>query len=97
MTKDEFASKLAGKTGITKAKAAETINAIFSTDSGTGIVAVELDEGRDFTITGLGTFWTRDRKALMVRIPQTGAQIHIPAMTVTTFRAGKGIKDRVRV
>jgi len=97
MTKDEFAAKLAGKTGVTKAKAAETINAIFSTDSGQGIIAVELDAGRDFTITGFGTFGTRNRKARMGRNPQTGAPIHIPAMTVPTFRSGKGLKDRVRV
>ncbi len=97
MTKDEFAAKLAGKTGVTKAKAADTINAIFSTDSGKGIIAVELDAGRDFTITGFGTFGTRNRKARMGRNPQTGAPIHIPAMTVPTFRAGKGLKDRVRL
>ncbi len=97
MTKDEFAAKLAGRTGVTKAKAAETINAIFSTDAGKGIIAVELDAGRDFTITGFGTFGTRNRKARMGRNPQTGVPIHIPAMTVPTFRSGKGLKDRVRV
>ncbi len=97
MTKDEFAAKLAGKTGVTKAKAADTINAIFSTDSGKGIIAVELDAGRDFTITGFGKFGTRNRKARMGRNTQTGAPIHIPAMTVPTFRSGKGLKDRVRV
>ncbi len=97
MTKDEFAAKLAGKTGLTKAKAAETINAIFATGPGQGIVAVELDAGRDFTITGFGTFGTRHRKARMGRNPQTGAPIQIQAMTVPTFRAGKGLKDRVRI
>ncbi len=97
MTKDEFGAKLAGKTGVTKAKASETINAIFSTDAGKGIIAVELDAGRDFTITGFGTFGTRNRKARMGRNPQTGVPIHIPAMTVPTFRSGKGLKDRVRV
>ena len=97
MTKDEFAAKLAGKTGLTKAKAADCIDAIFSTDSGRGIIAVELDAGRDFTITGFGTFGTRRRKARTGRNPQTGASIQIPAMTVPTFRAGKGLKDRVRV
>ncbi|UCG75359.1 MAG: HU family DNA-binding protein [Gemmatimonadota bacterium] len=96
MTKDEFAAKLAGKTGLTKAKAAEAIDAIFSTESRQGIIAVELDAGRDFTITGFGTFGTRRRKARMGRNPQTGATIQIPAMTVPTFRAGKGLKDRVR-
>jgi len=97
MTKDDFAAKLAGKCDLSKAKARDVIDCIFTTDSGSGIIAVELDAGRDFTVTGFGTFGTRRRKARMGRNPQTGQSIHIPAMTVPTFRAGKGLKDRVRV
>jgi DNA-binding protein HU-beta len=97
MTKDDFSAKLAGKCDLSKAKAREVIDCIFTTDSGSGIIAVELDAGRDFTVTGFGTFGTRRRKARMGRNPQTGQSIHIPAMTVPTFRAGKGLKDRVRV
>jgi len=97
MTKDDFAAKLASKTDLSKAKAREVIDCIFSTDRGHGIIAIELDAGRDFTVTGFGTFATRDRKARMGRNPQTGQPIQIPAMTVPTFKAGKGLKDRVRV
>lgn len=96
MTKDEFAEKLAKKVDISKTKAKDTIDAIFSTDPREGIIAVELDAGRDFTITGFGTFGTRDRKARKGRNPQTGESLTIPAMTVPTFRAGKGLKERVR-
>ncbi len=96
MTKDDFAAKLAKKTDLSKAKAREVIDCIFSTDRGEGIIAVELDAGRDFTVTGFGTFGTRRRKARQGRNPQTGAAIHIPAMTVPTFKAGTGLKDRVR-
>jgi len=35
MNKDDFAAKLAKKTDITKAKAREVIDCIFSTDPGT--------------------------------------------------------------
>lgn len=97
MTKDDFAAKLAKKADISKKKAHEVIDAIFSTDPGKGIIAIELDAGRDFPITGFGSFGTRHRRARMGRNPQTGAAIQIPAMTVPTFRAGKGLKDRVRV
>lgn len=97
MTKDDFAERLARKTGMSKSKAKDCIDSIFSTDPRQGIIATELDSGRDFTITGFGTFGTRRRKARMGRNPQTGAQIHIPAMTVPTFRAGKGLKERVRL
>jgi DNA-binding protein HU-beta len=96
MNKDDFAAKLAKKTDLTKAKARDVIDAVFSTDPGHGIIAVELDAGRDFTITGFGTFGTRRRKAREGRNPRTGETIQIPAMTVPTFKAGKGLKDRVR-
>lgn len=97
MNKDDFAAKLATKTGLTKAKAREVIDCIFSTEPREGIIAIELDAGRDFTITGFGTFGTRRRKKREGRNPRTGESIEIPAMTVPTFKAGKGLKDRVRV
>jgi DNA-binding protein HU-beta len=96
MTKDEFSEKLANKTDLSKAKAKEVIDTIFSTDPREGIIAVELDAGRDFTITGFGTFGTRRRKSREGRNPRTGKSITIPAMTVPTFRAGRGLKERVR-
>jgi DNA-binding protein HU-beta len=96
MTKDDFATKLAAKTDLTKAKAREVIDCIFSTDSREGIIAIELDAGREFTVTGFGTFGTRRRKARAGRNPRTGETIQIAAMTVPTFKAGKGLKDRVR-
>lgn len=97
MTKDDFAAKLAKKTDISKTKAHDVIDAIFSTAPREGIIAVELDAGRSITITGFGTFDTRHRAARRGRNPQTGAPIQIPEMTVPSFRAGKGLKDRVRV
>jgi DNA-binding protein HU-beta len=97
VNKDEFADKLAKQTGLTKAKAREAIDCIFSTEPRQGIIAIELDAGRDFTITGFGTFGTRRRKAREGRNPRSGETIKIPAMTVPTFKAGKGLKDRVRV
>ena len=95
MTKDDFAAKLADKTDLTKAKAREVIDCIFSTDPREGIIAIELDAGREFTVTGFGTFGTRKRKARDGRNPRTGETIKIAAMTVPTFKAGKGLKDAV--
>jgi len=96
MTKDQFAEKLATQADLSKSKAKEVIDAIFSTEPRQGIIAVELDAGRDFTVTGFGTFGTRRRKARDGRNPRTGESITIPAMNVPTFRAGRGLKDRVR-
>jgi len=96
MNKTEMAEKLAKKADISQAKAREILDIIFSTDPGEGIIAVELDAGRDVTITGFGTFRTRRRGARQGRNPQTGQVIQIPAQTLAGFAAGKGLKERVR-
>ena len=63
MNKTELVQKLARQTDLTQAKAAEVIDSIFSIDSGQGIIAVELDAGREVTISGFGKFETRRRSA----------------------------------
>ncbi len=95
MTKAEMAAKLAAKCDVSQAKAADIIDCIFSTKPGHGIIAVELDAGRDVSIAGFGKFETRRRSARMGRNPATGATIHIAATTVAAFKAAKGLKDRV--
>jgi DNA-binding protein HU-beta len=96
MNRTEFAEKLAKKAEISQSKAREILDDIFSTDPGEGIIAVELDAGRDVTITGFGTFATRRRKAREGRNPQNGQTIQIAASIAPVFRAGKGLKERVR-
>ncbi len=96
MNKEDFAEKLAKKVDISKTKAMDVLDTVFSTKSRQGIIATELDAGRDFTITGFGTFRTRKMKARKGRNPQTGAEIMIKARKTVSFRAGKGLKDRVK-
>jgi DNA-binding protein HU-beta len=95
MNKTEMAKKLAKKTDLTQAKAAEVIDAVFSSDSGDGIIAVELDAGRKVAIAGFGTFGTKFRSARQGRNPATGETIMIAAKTYATFKPAKGLRDRV--
>ena len=95
MNRTEIAEKLADKCDLPKAKAAEVVSAIFDTDPGKGIIAVELDAGRKVAITGFGTFDTKRRSKRTARNPATGQEIELPAKTYPTFKAGKGLKDRV--
>jgi DNA-binding protein HU-beta len=95
MNKTEMAKKLAGKTELSQAKAQEVIEAIFDTTPGKGIIAVELDAGREVSIAGFGKFDTKDRSARQGRNPATGATIQIAAKTYPVFKASKGLKDRV--
>lgn len=46
-------------------------------------------------IGGFGSFDTKRRSARMGRNPATGATIHIAAKKYATFKAAKGLKDRV--
>ena len=95
MNKTEMAKKLAGKTDITQQKAAEVVDAIFDTDPGRGIIAVELDAGGEVSIAGFGKFDTRYRAARQGRNPATGAVIQIAAKNYPAFKASKGLKDRI--
>ncbi len=47
-------------------------------------------------VIGFGTFATRKREARKGRNPATREEITIPATTVPVFKAGKGLKDRVK-
>jgi len=96
MKKQEFAARLAKDCDITQAKAAECLDAIFDTAPGKGIIASELNDGRDMPIVGFGTFKARNTKARMGRNPQTGASIQIKASKSVGFTAGKGLKDRIK-
>ena len=95
MNKTEMSQKLARQTDLSQAKAAEVLDAIFSTDPGQGIIAVELDAGREVTVSGFGKFETRRRSAREGRNPATGARIQIAAKTYPAFKAAKGLRDRV--
>ncbi|MDP9494115.1 MAG: HU family DNA-binding protein [Actinomycetota bacterium] len=97
MNKSEMADKLADQADISKAKAAEIIDIIFSTKDGEGIIAVELDAGRKVNITGFGNFSLKSRSARMGRNPATGQTINIAAKNYAHFAASKGLKDRVAV
>jgi DNA-binding protein HU-beta len=95
MNKGEFVQRLAKKTDLTQAKAAEVVDAIFDSRPGKGIIAVELDAGRELSIAGFGKFRTKRRAARNGRNPATGEPIWIEARKHPTFQAAKGLKDRV--
>lgn len=95
MNKSEMADKLADKADISKAKAAEIVEHIFSTRDGEGIIAVELDAGRKVNVSGFGNFTVKHRSERQGRNPATGETITIAAKNYAHFSAAKGLKDRV--
>lgn len=97
MNKAEMIEKVARITGLTQKDSKAAVDAIFDTEPGRGIIAIELDGDRKVTLSGFGTFETRHRKARTGRNPRTGEQIQIPASKAPVFKAGKPFKDRVKV
>ncbi|MGC8915398.1 MAG: HU family DNA-binding protein [Thermoanaerobaculum sp.] len=93
MNKSELVAKLAKKTGLTQAKAAEAVDAIFSPTK--GLLAAELVAGKKVTLPGFGSFFVRKRAARSGRNPATGKQITIPARKYPAFKVGKTLKEKV--
>lgn len=89
MNKAELTQAIAKKTQLSKAKAAEALNAAFDS------IQASLKKGQNVALIGFGTFKVRSRKARTGRNPQTGAAIKIKACKVPAFSAGKALKKAV--
>ena len=89
MNKAQLVEGVVTETGLTKAKAAEAVDAVFSTIQGA------LQDGDRVGLVGFGTFSVADRPARTGRNPRTGKEIKIAAAKLPKFKAGKGLKDAV--
>ncbi len=89
MNKTELTAKLAEKTGLTKALAADALNGVIE------IITDQMKDGDKVILTGFGTFSVSERASRTGRNPQTGAEITIPAARVPKFKAGKVLKESV--
>ena len=91
MNKTEMADRLAARTGLSKAAARDAVDGVFA------IIGKALANGEEVRIAGFGTFGTRSRPARTGRNPRTGEAVSISASTSPTFKAGKTLKDAVKV
>ncbi|MBI2483207.1 HU family DNA-binding protein [Candidatus Uhrbacteria bacterium] len=92
MNKAELVDIVASKIGLSKKQGEDTVNLIFDT-----IISV-LKSGGEVTITGFGTFESRERKGRMGVNPRNPTEkIQIPSVRVPKFKAGKTLKDALRV
>jgi DNA-binding protein HU-beta len=89
MNKLDLIAAVAQETDISKAKAAEVVEAVF------GAIEKSLKQKEEVRLVGFGTFVATDREATKGRNPRTGEEITIPASTSVRFKAGKTLKDAV--
>ncbi|NOY26924.1 MAG: HU family DNA-binding protein [Oligoflexia bacterium] len=95
MNKKELAAKLAKKAGLSQVKAMECVNALFDANTGSGIIAMELDAGNKVVVPGFGTFSSKNRAARIGTNPATGAKITIAAKSYVRFKPGKTLRERI--
>ena len=89
MNKLDLIAVVAEETDISKAKAAEVVDAVFDA------IGKSLKQKDEVRLVGFGTFVTSAREATKGRNPRTGEEIDIPASNSVRFKAGKVLKDAV--
>lgn len=89
MNKLELISAVAERTGLTKAKAAEAVEAVFA------VIEETLKRKEEVRLVGFGTFSVSTRKTSQGRNPRTGEPITLPAASSVRFRMGKALREAV--
>lgn len=89
MNKTDLIAAVAEKSGLSKAVAGKTLDAMLEA------ITAELADGGTVQLIGFGTFVTRKREARTGRNPQTGKEMKIAARTVSVFKAGSRLKGAV--
>jgi DNA-binding protein HU-beta len=89
LNKEDLIRSVAEKMQTTKVNAAQAIDAIFAS------ITESLKKGDPVTFVGFGSFKATKRAARTGRNPRTGEPLAIPATTVPSFTAGKGLRDAV--
>ena len=90
MNKDALVSAIAEKTEISKKDVEIVLDEMMEA------ITKAIKSGEKVTLTGFGTFKVSKRAAREGINPQTKAKIHIPAMAVPKFTAGKALKEAVK-
>lgn len=89
MNKGQFIEAIAEKANLSKKDASAALEAVIST------ITEALKDGDKITLTGFGTFETRQRAARNGRNPHTGETIKIEAKVAPAFKPGKALKDAI--
>lgn len=90
MNKSDLIDALRDTTGVTRADAERSVEALINT------IVSTLKGGDQVSIAGLGIFEAKMRAGRTGRNPRTGEAIEIKAMRVPKFRAAKALKDAVK-
>ena len=90
MNKKELVDKIAIEQGISKARAEEVVNAVFST------IIDELKAGEQVKIPGFGNFVVKTRKQRTAVIPNSNKKVLVPSYRVAGFKPAKNFREQVK-
>lgn len=93
MNKTEFVAAVAQRLNLSKAKAAQVVDAIFNPENG---VIAETIRSEAVVLTGFGAFSKKERPGRVGRNPQTGGSVMIAARNVVKFKSGTGLTASVQ-
>lgn len=91
MTKTDLIKEAAERTGLTKHNVGTVLQIIL--DPRTGIITSALRRGEKVTLSGFGTFSTRQRASRQARNPRTGKSVKVPKRKYPAFKAAKSLKE----
>lgn len=91
MNKTELIEKISDKTDLAKTVASGALEAVLDS------ITESLSNGDSVAIAGFGTFSAKERAARMGRNPKTGESIQIAESRVPAFKAGKLLKEAVKI
>jgi len=89
MTKKELIVKITKETELSQQAVSSVVESMIEQ------IRSLLSRGDRITLSGFGTFLTRDRAQMSGRNPQTGESIIIPAHRAIKFTAAKKLKGAV--
>lgn len=91
MNKAQLIESVAIRAGVSKKEAEDVLDALEQ------LTIERLQNGKELTLTGFGTFSARVRSARMGVNPQKPSErIEIPEVVVPKFKAGKTLKDALK-
>ena len=87
MTKNQIVDELTKRTGVSKVKVAEILDAI---------AELTYENAKDgFSLPGIGKVVISSRNARVCRNPKTGESINVPAKRVLKFRFSEIAEDKI--
>lgn len=98
MNKGELTRSFSRRTGLSLRQSKRAIDTLFGVEGRQiGLIPGTLVQGKSVRLAGFGTFETRRRAARPGRNPRTGEPLVIQAARLPAFRAGRALKDKIRL